>query len=267
MVGTVAAAHIPPHKAFVFVPNKLVISSLGVRRSEISHVFAGCRQLFEEHEEAETLELVVFVMYEQSKGMARSEVGERSLWKEYFDVLPKADLIAYWSEEELAELQDAELANEARNYRKCIEAEWLEVQKLLEKYPDIFPREKVTKELFTFAYANVTTRCFEWDDNCVMLVPVADGVNHASVDSSNEAFDTLLHQQAAQDLSCASAVKYATKSRMLIDFGDVTGGNAGQRVPTKKIYLSYDTAAACTNIETLNLENEPYNIWNVYSLS
>jgi len=166
----------------------------------------------------------------------------------------------------LNELQDPELVIEAHNYRNSIEGKWIEVQELFKKYPEIFPQDKISKELFIFAYANVVTRCFGWDKNCVMLLPVADGINHSSIDSNNEAFDITLHQQLNKGIINEDVKKYATKGRLKLDFSDLIGESNGEQMATKTIFVGDEIAAVCINTKALDLNKNSYNIWNVYIL-
>lgn len=174
--------------------------------------------------------------------------------------------MAYWSDEELNELQDPELINEAHNCRNSLESEWMEIQEIFKKYPEIFPKDKVNKELFTFAYTNVVTRCFGWDKNCIMLLPLADGINHSCIDSNNEAFDITLHQLHNKGIINEDVRKYAIRERLKIDFSDLIGEVSKEQMASKIIFIGDEIAAVCINMKALDLDKNPYNIWNVYVL-
>lgn len=164
----------------------------------------------------------------------------------------------------MEELQDLELVQEALNYRTCLEIEWIEAQRLFNKYPDIFPKEKISKELFMFAYANVVTRCFGWDKVCTMIIPVADAMNHASMDIINEVVDLDLHNKATKGMIVSSVKKYATKSRMSLDYSDLTKKRVERQMSVKNIFIGDEIAAVCLDTKALDLDKIKLNIWNVY---
>lgn len=171
-------------------------------------------------------------------------------------MLPEADLLALWSDKEIEELQEPELVQEVQIYRESLDEDWNEVRAVLDKYPEAFPKGKVSKELFTFAYANVVTRCFGWGLPCTMLIPVADALNHSSVDSSNEMFDLKLHTEEAKS--------YATKSKMKIDYSDITKLKAESAVVVKSLLIDEDVLTVCKDMRELDMNKEECDIWNMY---
>jgi len=68
-VGASAKNDITPKKAYLFVPNKMLISNISIRRSEIAHVFLDNTKLFELNPDGEYISLVVFIIYEMLKGI------------------------------------------------------------------------------------------------------------------------------------------------------------------------------------------------------
>ena len=196
--------------------------------------------------------------------------GEKSFWKPYLDILPKTDLLAFWTDKELTQLQDPELIQEAKRYKEDLNDEWENVKSILEKYPKLFPMDKVNKELFYNVYENVVTRCFGWSLPCTMLIPVADALNHSSVDASNELIDLDIHKEAIEGISKNSDLlkQYITKSKMTIDFSDFkkVSSNAKGDNSIKSFIIDDDTTTICNDIRKLNINTENYNIWNVYCL-
>ena len=198
-------------------------------------------------------------------------IGNKSFWKPYFDIFPKADLLPLWATEEMDELQDPELKQEAIRYKEEIDKEWNLAKLLFSKYPDIFPNDKVHKDLFVFVYGNVVTRCFGWSLPCTMMIPVADSMNHWSVDGSNEVFDTFLHKKAAGKLKPFKDPDldlYSTKIKMGLDFSDLTKthiqGEAGGIV-IKPLIIDNDIVKICNKNEDININRTEYNIWNMYN--
>jgi hypothetical protein len=84
-----ARKDIPPQKAFLFVPQKLIISEYTVRRSEIGFLLDKHPEVFKKHYDAEYLVLIIFLMYEMLK-------GEKSLWYPYFQIVNFSDLPMLW---------------------------------------------------------------------------------------------------------------------------------------------------------------------------
>lgn len=55
--------------------------------------------MFTEDEDADYMVLSIFLLYEYLK-------GDKSFWFPYINIMNEADLAAYWSDQELEELQD-----------------------------------------------------------------------------------------------------------------------------------------------------------------
>eukprot|EP00826_Nyctotherus_ovalis_P063358 TRINITY_DN9288_c0_g1_i11.p1 TRINITY_DN9288_c0_g1~~TRINITY_DN9288_c0_g1_i11.p1 ORF type:complete len:207 (+),score=63.78 TRINITY_DN9288_c0_g1_i11:225-845(+) len=206
---------------------------------------------------------MVFIIYEMLKGILNLNLGNESLWKPYFDILPPADMLALWSSSELEELHDPELVQEAVKYRRDVEEEWLEVRAVLEKYPLTFSLEKISKEMFVFAYGNVVTRCFGWSLPCTMVVPFADAANHSSIDGDNELFDIQLHKLAIAGQSAdKKLLLYATKDKMNLDFSDISHDLAKEeRKVVKELLISEDTVEICE--DATKAKEAKADIWNV----
>lgn len=66
--GVRANQEILPNEAFLFVPNKLVISVEGARRSEIAEVFADHEHMFCANLDRDFNTLLLFLVYERLKG-------------------------------------------------------------------------------------------------------------------------------------------------------------------------------------------------------
>lgn len=262
-VGGAANRDIGPKTAYLYVPNKVLISNTSIRLSEIKEVFTDNAKLFEEHADGEYLSLIVFLMYELLKGTGSVTVGERSFWKPYLDVLPSVDFLALWSEADLLQLQDPELFKEAMEYRESVDEEWVEVKALLSKYPAYFPPEGVTKELFMFAYGNVVMRCFGWSLPCTMLIPMADALNHSAIDTSNEMVDLQLHEAAtneSSELHKSSKLKaYATASKMSISYPDLISGSQCKQYATKSLVIDDDVVT----LDGQSAADADINVWNV----
>jgi hypothetical protein len=76
--------------------------------------------------------MMLFLIYELQK-------GDKSIWKPWFDILPKKITLLYnWDEEDLLELQDVNLMNSALNQCDHLYSDWMTFHKCLSKYPDLF---------------------------------------------------------------------------------------------------------------------------------
>lgn len=79
--GARAKEDIAPGEAFVFIPNKLIISVESARQSEIGDIFKSHETLFVSNVDRDYLILLVFTLYE------RVTKGEDSFWHPYFDAV------------------------------------------------------------------------------------------------------------------------------------------------------------------------------------
>ena len=187
LVGMCAARDIPPMTAFIYIPWHLLITDENIRkRTPLLHsLFENHPELFKKYYDAEYLRMVMFLWHERAK-------GDKSFWKPYLDIINFTDLPCLWSDDELAELQDAVLIANIKAYRRDFEEEWDQVYKLLHKnkYDDIIPgisdveRKDSLREDYIWAFCGVVTRCFGWGLPCTMMAPFADTINHHNVDSS-----------------------------------------------------------------------------------
>ena len=102
-----------------------------------------------------------------------------------------SDLVCNWQDSEIEQFMDTELTMDAKLYKTEIETEWCQVKPVLEGYPDLFPG--FTKELFLRMYNFACTRCFGWTLPSTMMVPLADFMNHAPVDTSYDVYSKQEH--------------------------------------------------------------------------
>ena len=72
-----ASKDVPPCKAFLFVPHKLIISEATVRKSRIWWIIEKHPEVCRAHYDAEYLILAAFILHELLK-------GENSFWHPYF---------------------------------------------------------------------------------------------------------------------------------------------------------------------------------------
>ena len=77
LIGIAAKRPIGSEEAYIFIPNKMIISDEKILKSEIGHIILRHEDVFKEHADGEYLRLIFFMTYELSK-------GEKSFWYPYF---------------------------------------------------------------------------------------------------------------------------------------------------------------------------------------
>ena len=171
--GLIAIEPIYPSETLLTIPSSLLISrSKCLCDPLLERVYKEQARLFDHQEDAV---LAVFLAFH------KAVLGEKSTWWTYLKCLPSIEVISDWEEEDLFELQDAALAELARQRRD--ESHQLAISivtKLCLSYPRLFPTEVFTESLFLWAYKNVASRGFGSRVDEVQLVPLADMFNHSN---------------------------------------------------------------------------------------
>jgi len=85
--------------------------------------------------------IVAYVMYERI-------LGTESFFHAYFDANEVGQNACFWKQEALDMIDDKELTRDLENYKKSIETEWEKMQKVMSDYPDLYPEDKTTYELY-----------------------------------------------------------------------------------------------------------------------
>jgi hypothetical protein len=92
-----ASRDILPLRAFLFVPQKLLISEHKFKHSKISFMLAKHPDIFKDHYDAEYLVIIVFLFYEMLK-------EQDSFWYPYFQIVNFSDIPMLWEPSEIDEL-------------------------------------------------------------------------------------------------------------------------------------------------------------------
>ena len=177
-----ASQNIEPLKAFLFVNNTVIISAERARNSDLRELLSEA--LFMEHEEADNFTLYAFLMWEKLK-------GEASFWHLYFETAGMDDLLMFWTDRQMDELQDHDLKWDAGTMRQDYERHWeyvygvLKFSKEFESYD-----ENSLKEVFKWAYCMVASRGFSSGLPTPMLIPLADNLNHTNVHVSIDLYQS-----------------------------------------------------------------------------
>ena len=126
-----------------------------------------------------TVKLVLFLLEEHEK-------KEKSFYKPYIDLILINDFSNYtpfWSKDDLIELND-EMVEENINYY---------INEIIDYYSEIFDKKekKFDFMLFKLFYVFVFSRQFNIGDNKMLLIPLADLLNHSPyADIKYEFFDS-----------------------------------------------------------------------------
>jgi len=119
--------------------------------------------------------LTVYIMSEVLK-------GEESFYAPYLNILPDPGSIIQWSEAQLGQLEDASLVYRTKTRGRMLENTYDRTfSSLHARFPDAFPLQRYTHELFLFAWFCVQARAFGRRLPWTALVPYADCLNHANV--------------------------------------------------------------------------------------
>ena len=126
-------------------------------------------------------------MYERLKGF-------KSFWYPYLEIVEGMDLLMFWNDDEMDELQDIFLKNQAKKMLQSYRALWKDVYKVIKKYPGFFPgTEEELESVFRWSYELVIGRSFGEALPCSMLVPLADNLNHANVNVTYQLLHKKIH--------------------------------------------------------------------------
>ena len=127
---------ITARETICYIPNKLLISTETARNSEIAEIFRVHPDVFLANEDRDFNVLVVFLMYERSK-------GPESFWHPYFETVQLVDLPALWEDEDIEKLQDPELVENIKYFKERLGLDWESLKSIIQVYtPQYFSEEK-----------------------------------------------------------------------------------------------------------------------------
>ena len=199
LLGLAAKCDIPPNKAFLFIPQDIIINELVCRADPIcGPVYEKHADIFRDHFDNEYLLMIVFVMHNHL-------IGERSKWAPYWKIVQLSELPMRWEKSEVEELQDAYLQREVQVFHEEYVKEFDLIFKCFRenKYEEVWPGvtepdvEKARANLekvFYHCFNLIITRCFGWGLPKTSLIPFADCINHHNVDSTYEFMCAQLHE-------------------------------------------------------------------------
>ena len=121
-------------------------------------------------------------------------IAHRSFWAPYLAVVGDADLPYFWSENEIAMIQDNQLRQDLQSEAEVVLEDYEYAFEMIKKYPHLVNPEKFTLDVFKRAHMLITTRSFGWNLPYNMLAPYADMINHHCVNSYHQLFNCRLHK-------------------------------------------------------------------------
>ncbi|CAI2181597.1 11898_t:CDS:2 [Funneliformis geosporum] len=208
--GVVAVDDIQPFEVLFSIPHSIVLSE---KTSSLKDLISSDE--FEKLDKVNSwFPLILCMMYESQM--------EDSLWKPYFDILPREfDTPMFWNEEELAELEGTNVIDKIGK----IEAESQFNEHLLpiiQSNPSIFDSNKHNLELFHCMGSLVMANAFQnkikkdaeennddkVDEEKITMMPMADMLNHKT--GFNNA--RLYHENELLEMT---AIKKITKGEQI----------------------------------------------------
>jgi hypothetical protein len=87
------------NEAFVYIPNKMLLTVERAKSSEIGNIFENHDSLFKANADRDFLILLVYIMHEHLK-------GKESFWFPYFDAIDPVEMTCFWKDEYIETLDD-----------------------------------------------------------------------------------------------------------------------------------------------------------------
>lgn len=169
--GAHATDNIATDEVTIEIPCRLMMSPPhAVSDEEVGAAFRNCQDIL-----YGDLLLAFYIMHELRK-------GDKSFYKPYLDILPIPQCLTEWKDDELAHLQDDRLILRSKSRRRSLIAAYERtLHQLQKRYPSSFPSEEFPFHSFSFAWNTIQARAFGRRLPWTALVPFADCLNHANV--------------------------------------------------------------------------------------
>jgi len=155
--GMVASEDIDYDEVIVSIPSSIIINTEVAYCSELNHIFKENPKLFSKKENSRYWEdyiMMSYILYEKQK-------GEKSFWYPYLSILSEDyDCLLNWDEEEINEVQDKILIDDAESQFTEVTDCWEDWYDCLKKYPEYFEEEYISFVQFKWCYILIYTRLF-----------------------------------------------------------------------------------------------------------
>ena len=207
LVGVKTNQPIKHRQAFIYVPFKCLVTLEKVRtHPQLGQIILENEDWFDENkgEEGATNTFLLFLLHETQK-------GHDSFWKPWLDVMPQVTQFHDWDQTVIDATQDPALISQAMKERESGN-DWRHFMACLRRYPNVFKRETINKELILRLYGQICTRTFGSSLHTSMMVPMADNYNHANVIVR----PYLIHK--ASHLLADKQAKYFSPSKFMNDY-------------------------------------------------
>ena len=134
--------------------------------------------------------------------------GIKSYWYPYLRQMPDVEFSSSWADHELEMLHDDHCTAQLQEYDAELQATWVLFEKVLLDNKEIFESKFIDRDLFMLVYAQVCTRCFGYGLESTSMIPMADNLNHSSVDITNEMMCMKLHPKGDTNMAYYRIAKY-----------------------------------------------------------
>jgi hypothetical protein len=169
--GAVATETIETNEVMLEIPKHLMMSEKSALDDPVIGPYLTDRQRAFSGDSI----LAIFMMSEFIK-------GDASFFSPFLKIIPPSDSIVEWVDEELRYLQDEVITMRAKNRRAFMKDNYRRtVETLTKEYPEVFPPEKYTYELFKHCWYAILARAFGRRLPWSAMVPFADCLNHSNV--------------------------------------------------------------------------------------
>ena len=104
--------------------------------------------------------------------------------------------------------QNVNVVQDLADEEAAIQVQWAQFQNVLKTHSDQIPPDLADEDLFYACYAIVCSRCFGSGVDSCCLIPMADNLNHSSVDITQELINTNLQLLDPVDQSYIVKAKF-----------------------------------------------------------
>ncbi|KAF4396769.1 hypothetical protein F8388_004737 [Cannabis sativa] len=170
-LGLIAQRDIARNEVVLEIPKRLWINPDTVSASEIGNVCNGLKPW---------IAVALFLL--------REKFRDDSLWRLYFDILPKqTNSTVFWSEEELSELQGTQLLSTTLGVKEYVVSEFKKLEEeVILPNKKLFP-SPITIDDFFWAFGILRSRAFSrMRAQNLVLIPLVDFINHSHKVASEE---------------------------------------------------------------------------------
>ena len=167
--GATALGDIETNEVMITIPSRLMVSE----QNALLDPTLGPILLQHDHLKGDIL-LAFYIMHELVK-------GNSSFYSPYFNIIPAPSTITHWSIDIIPLFQDSALVTIVKFRLSDLRKMFQTVSVFCEEHIELFPGELYTFELFKYSYGIIQNRAFGRRLPWSALVPLADCLNHANV--------------------------------------------------------------------------------------